>query len=68
MTDHREMAGMCVGMESDDQLKVALLGIRTSLFAHIVAGRFAEVQSTDGDLAHLPVLQIDPVKEAARNE
>lgn len=55
-------------MQTNNQLEIALLRIGSTLFAHIVASCFAKVQTTDGDFAHLPVLEIDSVKKAATNK
>lgn len=63
MTDDWVVAGVGVRVKADDELKVPLLGIGSTLFAHVVACRFGEVQSTDGDLPDLSVLQVDATSD-----
>lgn len=50
---------MCMRMQTDDELKVSLLRIRTALFTHVVARCFRKVEATHRDFAHLTTLQVD---------
>lgn len=66
VTDDWVVAGEGVRVQPHDQLEVALLGVRPALLAHVVARRLREVEAPDGDLADLPVLEIDAKDKKVR--
>lgn len=63
MADNWVVAGVGVRVETHYKLKIPLLRIGSALFAHVVACRFGEVQSTDSDFSDLSVLQIDATSD-----
>lgn len=56
LADDWEIAGVRVRVEADDELKVALLGVRAALLPHVVARRLGKVQPAHRHLAHLTIL------------
>lgn len=59
VADDRVVAGVGVRVQPHDELEVPLLRVRPALLAHVVARRFREVKTPDGDLPDLSILQID---------
>lgn len=60
MTDDRIISREGMSMKSHNELKVSLLGIRSALFAHVIAGRFGEMEATNRYLSNLTVLKVNP--------
>lgn len=51
-SDHMHFV-IAVSLKRNNELKIALVWIRFSLFPHIIGSRFAEVQSPNGHFRHL---------------